>query len=352
MKLKALLETDKNLNWIQNQGADEATLGEIEIDRLCDLKNLSSDGTCFVKSKAFFLELGEKLKLENSIGPKLMLLKAGLWEKVDEQLQTLVLNQIAFIAEASDIELLITNWSRPFYYDQLDRENDIADGRQMGTCEIDSTAWIAQGVQIGSRVKIGPHCRIYSGAVIMSDCEIEEGTVIYPRVTLYPKTRIGPDCRIHSGVVIGSDGFGHEFREGEHKKIWHLGGVTIGKNVEIGANTTIDRGTFSDTVIRDGAKIDNLVQIGHNCDVGRGAILCGQVGLAGSVTIGEFSVLGGAAKCAPGITLGAQCQVAGFAALNCSWPEKMVLGGHPARPFKEWLKTTAYLRKEALRPKK
>ena len=158
-------------------------------------------------------------------------------------------------------------------------------------------------------------------------------------------SKIGNSCRIHSGTTIGSDGFGYHFKNGEHHKIWHFGGVVIEDNVEIGANCSIDQGTFSPTFIQSGVKIDNLVQIAHNVNVAPGVILCGQVGLAGSSEVGAFSVLGGKAGLADGKKIGQASQVAGAGMVLSDIGEGSKVGGHPARPLNEWLKGVAFLRR-------
>ena len=152
--------------------------------------------------------------------------------------------------------------------------------------------------------------------------------------------------------MIGSDGFGYNFDQGEHLKIWHIGGVVIGNDVEVGACTTIDSGTFTPTLLGDGSKLDNQVQIAHNCKLGRGVIMCGQSGLAGSATLGDYTLVGGKAAVGPGFTLGDRCQIGGAAVVNNDWPDDSILGGHPARPVKEWLRGVAHLRKEALKKDK
>jgi len=155
---------------------------------------------------------------------------------------------------------------------------------------------------------------------------------------------------LHSGVVVGSDGFGYTFHQGQHKKIWHMGGVSIQDDVEIGSNSTIDMGTFSPTIIGSGTRIDNLVQVAHNVKIGKGCVLCGQSGIAGSAVLEDFVVLGGRAAVGPDVHLGMGCQLAGGSKVTDSaiWPAGSKLGGHPARDLKEWLKGLAYLRKVSL----
>lgn len=158
---------------------------------------------------------------------------------------------------------------------------------------IPDTACIGANAFIGSGVKIGSDVTIGAGTVIESDVSIGNNTVIHPNVTIRFGTVIGDDCIIYSGVVIGADGFGYE-RDGEaYLKIPQLGNVRIGNSVEIGANSTVDRGALHDTVIHDGVKIDNLVQVGHNVEIGRHTVISAQSGVAGSTKVGEYCLIGG-----------------------------------------------------------
>lgn len=256
----------------------------------------------------------------------------------------------AFLAAISveDLNVCLSLLSKPFYDLKLEARNNFVDGRQMGTTQIHPTTMIAQNVFISNDVKIGANVKIYPGCVIMSGVSIGDGTIIYPNVTIYDDVQIGKNCRIHSGVVIGADGFGYNFSKGVHLKVWHTGSVIVEDQVEIGANSTIDQGTFEPTIIGTGSKIDNLVQVGHNSKVGKGVILCGQVGLAGSCELGDYTVFGGKAGIGPDVKVGKGVQVAGNAMVASDWPDGSQVAGHPARPVKEWMKGLAYLRKMSL----
>ena len=133
--------------------------------------------------------------------------------------------------------------------------------------------------------------------------------------------------------------------QGQHRKIWHIGGVSIGDHVEIGSNCSVDRGTFDDTIIEDECKLDNLVHIAHNCHLKTGVVVCAQSGLAGSVTVGKFSAMSGHVAVAPGIEIGDQCEVVGHSAVFDNVQSRTRLAGSPARPMKEWLRTIAALRR-------
>jgi UDP-3-O-[3-hydroxymyristoyl] glucosamine N-acyltransferase len=162
---------------------------------------------------------------------------------------------------------------------------------------IHPSAVVAPGAQIADNAVIGPLC------VIEADAVVGEGTVLHSRVTLGHGCRIGARCIVHAGVVIGADGFGFAPHEGQWEKIEQLGAVRIGDDVEIGANTCIDRGALEDTVIEDGVKLDNLIQIGHNVHVGPHTAMAGCVGVAGSAKIGAHCTIGGGAVVLGHLTL-------------------------------------------------
>ena len=147
---------------------------------------------------------------------------------------------------------------------------------------MDAGAWVGPLAVVGAGSIIGSGCRIGSGACIGSDCRVGDGTLVEPRAVLLDRTRVGRNCILHSGCVLGCDGFGFLPSPEGPVKIPQIGGVVIGDDVEIGACTTVDRGTIGDTVVGDGTKIDNHVQIGHNVRIGRFCIVCSMSGIAGS----------------------------------------------------------------------
>ncbi len=167
------------------------------------------------------------------------------------------------------------------------------------TAVVSGQGEFADDVEIGPNCVIGPDVRLEqgvrvgAGCTIGADCHLGAGTRLYPAVTLYHDVRIGQRGIVHSGAVIGADGFGFAFDGRKSIKIAQLGGVRIGDDVEVGAGTTIDRGALEDTVIGDGVKIDNQVQIAHNCRVGDGSVICGCSALAGSTELGQYCVIGG-----------------------------------------------------------
>jgi len=198
---------------------------------------------------------------------------------------------------------------------------------------VDPSATVEAFVSIAAGSVIGPGCVLGAGSFVGPSCVLAEGCVLGSRVTLERDTVLGKRVRIHSGVVLGSDGFGYEFEGGRHRKVPQVGSVIVGDDVEIGANTTIDRGRFGPTKIGEGSKIDNLVQIGHNCVIGKHCILCSQVGLAGSTTLEDFVVMGGRSGAAGHLTIGSGAQLSGECVAYADIEGGNKYGGSPAVPL-------------------
>ncbi len=232
----------------------------------------------------------------------------------------------------------------------FDRENPPAPGRHP-TAVVAEDAVIGEGCSIGPYAVIGAGARLGAGtvvhahAVVGEHVETGEGCVLFPHVTLYPRTVLGSRVRIHAGAVIGADGYGYEWLEGRHRKRPHNGRVRIGDEVEIGANTAIDRATTGETVIGPGTKIDNLVQVAHNVTTGAHCLLVSQVGVAGSARLGNGVVLGGQCGVAPHAVLEDGVRGGGRAGFWSSEPAGRTCSGNPARPHAENLKIQAALGK-------
>ncbi len=219
---------------------------------------------------------------------------------------------------------------------RLGRGVTLADGVTVGAyvviddgASVGEGSWLEAHVVIGREVAIGRDCRIHPGAV------------------LYQGARLHDRVQIHSGVRIGADGFGYVFRGGAHQKIPHIGRCIIESDVEIGANSTIDRGSIDDTVIGAGTKIDNLVHIGHNVRVGRLCLIMAQVGVAGSTHIGDGVIIAGQAGIGGHIELGDKARIGGQAGVFGSVPAGETWSGYPARPHRESLRAQAALFKLA-----
>lgn len=204
------------------------------------------------------------------------------------------------------------------------------------TAQVDPGAIIGPECTIGPGAKVGAQVLIKERCSIGADCIIGDHTTLHPGVVLYPHTQIGARVIVHANAVIGADGFGYRVdpSQGGLAKIPHVGNVVIGNDVEIGANSCIDRAKFGSTRIGDGTKIDNLVQIGHGCQVGRSVVICGQAGLAGSVTIGDGVMLGGQVGVADQRTIGAGTMVAAQSGVESDVPPKSRFIGTPAEDMK------------------
>ena len=341
MKVQTFKEFDKSIEIVQGQ--DSA----LEFYGLSGTKVQNSNTVMFLKNKKFY----SKLTFNPHIKDLALNIEKKFWDdlvaKNAPELQTLK-NYFAVIFTSQDVNLSMSFLSKPFYDLKYGKRNNHVDGRQMGTATVHPTARIAQNVFLGESVIVEANAEILSGCVIMSGTVIGEGTKLYPNVTVYDDVKIGKHCRIHSGTVIGADGFGYNFSQGVHHKVWHTGSVIIQDHVEIGSNVSIDQGTMDPTVIGAGTKIDNQVQVGHNCELGRGVIICGQGGLAGSGSVGDYTVFGGRAGLGPDVHLGKAVQVAGGAMVSQDWPDGSIIAGHPARPLKEWMRGLAMVRKLSL----
>jgi UDP-3-O-[3-hydroxymyristoyl] glucosamine N-acyltransferase len=215
------------------------------------------------------------------------------------------------------------------------------------------TAVIGQGTRLGDGVTVGPYAvvgrncvvgdrvRIGAHAVAGDDCTIGDDVVLHPHVTLYPRVLVGARSILHSGVRAGVDGFGYAHVDGEHRKVPQVGGCVIGADVEIGANTTIDRGSVGNTEIGDGVKIDNLVHIAHNVRIGEKCIIVAQVGIAGSTTIGRYVTLAGQAGIPGHLNIGDGATIAAQAGVFGDVPAGETWSGYPARPHRESLRMQA-----------
>lgn len=208
---------------------------------------------------------------------------------------------------------------------------------------VDPAAHVGPFVVVERGARIGPRSVLQSHAVIGHDAAVGSDCRLHPRVTVSERCILGDRVEIQSGAVIGSDGFGYELKDGRHVKIPQTGIVQIDDDVEIGANTAIDRARFGRTWIQSGAKVDNLVQIAHNVRIGANSILCSQVGVSGSTRVGNYVTLAGQAGIVGHLEIGDQAIVAAQSGVNKSVQPGEIVGGGPARPIKEYRENCAQI---------
>lgn len=210
---------------------------------------------------------------------------------------------------------------------------------------VHASAVVAADATIAASATVGPLCVVEPGAVVGERAHLQASVVIgrgsrigddswlMAGVVIAPECSVGSRVRLHPGVVVGADGFGYELVKGRHEKVPQVGTVLIHDDVEIGANSTIDRSRFEKTVVGEGTKIDNLVQIGHNVVIGKHCLLCGQVGIAGSVTLGDFVVVGGQGGIAGHLTIGTGAMIAAQSGVMEDVPAKTTVWGSPSSPI-------------------
>lgn len=203
------------------------------------------------------------------------------------------------------------------------------------TASIGPEASICVFAVVGAGSVIGARCRLLSGAVVGRNCRLGDDVTLHPHAVLYDNAVLGHRVTVHANAVVGADGFGYRLQDGRHTKVPQLGWVELGDDVEIGACTTIDRGTFGSTRIGQGTKIDNLVMIAHNCQVGRHNILVSQMGMAGSSGTGDYVVIAGQVGIVDHVHIGDGCTIGGQAAVTKDVAAGQRMLGSPATPERE-----------------
>ncbi len=301
-------------NWIPGELIERKT---IYLNNVAELDEADNNSICFYQNKSFY--------------NKLLVTKAGL----------------IFVPEDFDPKLLpernLFKVKNPYIYFMmlvqkwLKLDEPRIDINRDPSVVIAETAQIEENVELGANTviaegaKIGNGCRIGANSYIGKDVEIGENCLFYPNVNIYEDIKIGNNVILHSGVIIGADGFGFLLHEGQQFKLPQVGNVIISDNVEIGANSCVDRATLGSTVIGKGTKLDNLVQIGHNCVIGENSIICAQVGLAGNTRIGDRVYLAGQVGSADHVTIGDEVMVGAQSGVAGNVPAGMKIFGYPAR---------------------
>ena len=307
-----LSEITKNLNI-------DFTANDIDIDGIHTLSEATSTQLSFFSDKKYASQLSST--------------KAAAVFIDEENAKLLPSSTIALVTDEAYLKLALA--SKFFEHKIVKRTTEPMQGKD---CNID------QRVSFGNHVILGDNVTLMAGVYVGDNVEIGSNTLLYPNVTLYHGTTIGEACIIHAGTTIGCDGYGFAHtKQGEHVKIYQNGNVIVEDDVEIGANCAIDRAVFGSTVIRKGTKLDNLIQIAHNCDIGEHTLLAAQVGLAGSTTLQRNVVMGGQSASAGHLEVGAFTTIAGKGGVTKSLEGGKTYAGFPAIEIKLWRKMQAVL---------
>lgn len=252
------------------------------------------------------------------------------------------------IIKVKDADIAMAEVLEMFMPDPVVFETDIHPSSVIhSSAAIGSNCKIGAGCYVGKDVSIGDHTILYPNVTVFDNVKIGVHTAIWSGAVIRERSVVGSYCILHPNTTIGADGFG--FRPAPDgkglMKIPHIGNVVIGNGVEIGAGSCVDRGKFSSTIIGDGCKIDNLIQIGHNSKMGRSCVMAGASGLAGSVTLGDGCIIGGGARVSDHVTLGNGVSVGGNSGVINNWPDGAKVLGYPAVDARDALKQWVILRK-------
>lgn len=303
---------------------------DLLITTVASLTDATADQLSFLSNRKYASQLAQT-KAGAVLVPKNLEGENDRWIRVDDP----------YFA----ISRIMTRWfgARPMPKG-ISPKASIAPSARLGT-----NVAVGNFVTIGDDVVLGNNVTIFQGASIEAGSIIGDDCIIYPNVVVYDATRIGRRCVIHAGVIIGSDGYGFAMHKGKHHKIPQIGIVRIEDDVEIGAGTTIDRAALGETVIGEGTKIDNLVQIGHNVKIGKHCLLVSQVGIAGSTELGDYVSVAGQSGFSGHLKIGNRVQVAAKSAVLEDVPDDTKVMGSPALPFNEFARRRAALKRLAKR---
>ncbi|QDT38334.1 UDP-3-O-(3-hydroxymyristoyl)glucosamine N-acyltransferase [Stratiformator vulcanicus] len=308
----------------------EDLIRNIEVDPLGDVGRSLSDAAPFESAGPESLSFLTNHRLIDADSPS----KAGAivtTREIANKLET---------AEYAGV-ILIADQPREKFFEILSR---LCPPRPRAEIGISKAAWIHPSVEIGEgtniypgasvaeHVVIGPGCDIHPGVRIGPNCRIGANTCVHPNAVLYGDVSLGERVIVHANAVLGADGFGYEFKNGGHQRLPHGGSLRVEEDVEIGACTAIDRAMIGETIIGAGTKIDNLVQVAHNCRIGRHNLLAGQTGIAGTVTTGDYVVCAGGAGISDHTTVGDRAIIASRSAVHKNVPAGETWGGYPAQP--------------------
>lgn len=307
----------------------EAKSSEL-IENVCSIESAGAEDICFFydkKNKA----LAQKIRAKACV--------------TTEELSSLVPDGVAVLL-VENPKLAFIKLISAFYEEHKPVARIEKDAYVSPSAKVGKNCYIGHHAVIEDDVVIGDNCVIESNAVIAHGCQIGNNCRIASNASI-AYCLMGNDCYIYTGARIGQDGFGFSVVNGRHQRIPQVGRVIIGNDVEVGANTCIDRGALDDTIIGDGTRIDNLVQVAHNDKVGKYCILVAQTGIAGSCTLGDYVVCGGQAGLADHLTVGSGAQIAAQSGVMRDIEPGAIVMGTPTVPFKDFMRQVAFLQKNS-----
>lgn len=320
---------------------NSSSIDSVIINGAGPLEDTNSDCISFVDNPKYVKYLADTKAAAVFCSSKLL-------DKIPNHITALVSAQ-PYKAYAKTLSILYPAAARP---EPITGETAISSNAYIGQdVQLEDNIIVEAGAVIGVGASIGNGSHILANAVIGKDVKIGRNTTIGSGACV-SHAFIGDNVIIHAGVKIGQDGFGFAMGPGGHEKVAQIGRVIIQDKVEIGANTTIDRGSNRDTIIGEGTKIDNLVQIGHNVVIGQHCIIVGLAGVAGSATLGDYVVVAGQAGVVGHINIGNGAQIGGGSGVNFDMKPGEKVIGYPARPFKEWVKMNMMLKSMVTKSKK
>ena len=306
---------------------------ELEISDVGRIASVSKSGITFANSKAHYERF-----LDSEAAAAVISGIEGLTDQTASSLRNLP-KPVIVVADAEEAFAQIATLFRP----PIQRTNSGVHPRAIvsETASIGQGATIHAGAVVMDGAVIGDRSTIFPNVTVMENCQIGQDTQVFPNVVLYENTILGDRVILHAGVVLGAYGFGYKSDSGKHELSSQLGNVVIEDDVEIGANSTIDRGTFDSTHIKRGTKLDNLVMVGHNCDIGQDALLCSQVGIAGSCNIGDGVIMAGQVGVGDHLNIGDGSIVMAKSGLMHDVEAGQAVNGIPARPARKHMQILA-----------
>ncbi|AZL15778.1 UDP-3-O-(3-hydroxymyristoyl)glucosamine N-acyltransferase [Rickettsiales endosymbiont of Stachyamoeba lipophora] len=312
--------------------SDELDANQCYFCDIASFENAGEASLCFLANKKYLTALEQTKALGVILEPKYL--------EYAQNIKIKLVSNTPYYSYAKALEYFYSS-----IQEAKNKQSYIAPNATIATnAKIGSNVYIAANVVIEDSVEIGDNVVIDANSVIKYGVRIGNNSKVYSNCTLQ-YTEIGQNVIIHPGVRIGQDGFGFAFASYKHNKVLHIGRVIIEDDVEIGANTSIDRGSVNDTVVGKGSKIDNLVQLGHNVKVGKNVIIVAQTGIAGSTEIGDYAVIGGQVGIAGHIKIGAKVQIAAQSGVVKDIEDGSIVGGTPAVNIKDWHRQSLALQK-------